>query len=443
MSSPDPTPPIDLPPADYPVDQRSCQLLGPTALVVQALMGVLVILSLVYKRHREKLKRPWKIWLFDVSKQIVGQMFVHGTNIFISDFGSHHSTKNACVFYFLNILIDTTLGVALIYLILRGLTHVFTHIFQLKGFESGQYGNPPSIKYWLRQAAVYVLSLTSMKLLVVGLFALYPGIVKIGEWLLSWTRTGDKDAFQVIFTMGIFPILMNIVQFWLIDSIVKASELPAFALQTDSTRHSYEDNQDREPLFGARSDEDDEVDTGNNPPHDIENPQSSSQSGDDTKVSTPNEPKATPSGATTPGTISDGGTSVAMHAYPPSIGSVGASPSSRRSSMSTSAGTSGNKTKRVPAPLHLQSALNFPERDIHPDPVPQSNRPISSHLIAKPEQDANMDWVSSWDDSDDWANKVGEDDWTEKREHKKGALSEAWGQSPLPQYQQHAGVVGS
>jgi hypothetical protein len=69
----------------------------------------------------------------------------------------------------------------------------------LKGFESGQYGKPPSFIFWLRQAAVYVLSLTSMKLLVVGLFALFPGIFQIGEWLLSWTRTGDgEDSFQVI-----------------------------------------------------------------------------------------------------------------------------------------------------------------------------------------------------------------------------------------------------
>jgi hypothetical protein len=91
-------------------------------------MGVLVISSLVYKRHREKPKRPWRIWyaehrdllrstgfhsrvrLFDVSKQVVGQMFVHGVNVLISDLGSHHSAGNACVYYFLNILIDTTVG---------------------------------------------------------------------------------------------------------------------------------------------------------------------------------------------------------------------------------------------------------------------------------------------------------------------------------------------
>jgi hypothetical protein len=67
---------------DYPaVDPESCELLGPTALVrgfissscnvmmrrveqvVQGLMGILVILSLVYKRHRETPKRPWRIWL--------------------------------------------------------------------------------------------------------------------------------------------------------------------------------------------------------------------------------------------------------------------------------------------------------------------------------------------------------------------------------------------
>jgi hypothetical protein len=95
-------------------------------------MGVLVILSLVFKRFRESPQRPWKIWrvsphyllcttkslmhnffvsrLFDVNKQVIGQMFVHGVNVAISDVLQRISEGNACVFYFLNILIDTTLG---------------------------------------------------------------------------------------------------------------------------------------------------------------------------------------------------------------------------------------------------------------------------------------------------------------------------------------------
>jgi hypothetical protein len=172
----------------------------------------------IFKQHAIRLRTGFR--LFDVSKQVVGQMFVHGANVFISDLGSHHSSGNACVYYFLNILIDTTIGepslrsnnqqilmctvgVALIYLILRVLTHILADRAHLKGFESGQYGSPPSITFWFRQAAVYVLSLTSMKLLVVALFALYPGIFKIGDWLLSWTRTGDNgDAIQVIVSVS-------------------------------------------------------------------------------------------------------------------------------------------------------------------------------------------------------------------------------------------------
>ncbi|PFH51345.1 hypothetical protein AMATHDRAFT_142890, partial [Amanita thiersii Skay4041] len=204
------------------IDQPSCQLLGPTALVVQALMGVLVILSLVYKRHRESPVRPWRIWLFDVSKQIVGQLFIHGLNVLVSDVTSRLTSGNACVFYFLNILVDTTLGVIILYVILYSVTYVLSEKLGLQGFESGVYGDPPSIAYWMRQATIYVLSLLSMKLLVIVLFSIFPAIFTFGEWLLSWTWTEEGDAFQVIFTMGIFPIIMNILQFWFIDSIVKA-----------------------------------------------------------------------------------------------------------------------------------------------------------------------------------------------------------------------------
>jgi hypothetical protein len=164
--------------------------------------------------------------MFDVSKQVVGQMFVHGVNVFISDFGSTRSSGNACVFYFLNILIDTTLGMSLrihppsesfmpstpgvgvIYLTLHLLTWLFTAKLQYKGFQSGQYGAPPSLNYWARQAAVYVVSLTSMKLLVVLLLAsLHRELLAIGAWLLSWL--GNGDTAQVV----LYVFLSGIVQY--------------------------------------------------------------------------------------------------------------------------------------------------------------------------------------------------------------------------------------
>lgn len=53
-----PSLPIPIPDTDV----KRCRLLGPTALVVQALMGLIVILSLVWKRNHESPRRPWRIW---------------------------------------------------------------------------------------------------------------------------------------------------------------------------------------------------------------------------------------------------------------------------------------------------------------------------------------------------------------------------------------------
>ncbi|KAF8897857.1 vacuolar membrane protein-domain-containing protein [Infundibulicybe gibba] len=437
---------------EYPdVDQRSCQLLGPTALVTTfkppiMLPRLLTIsaptdcagphgssgdTSLVYKRQREKSKRPWRIWLFDVSKQVVGQMFVHGVNVLISNLVSHHTSSNACVFYFLNILIDTTLGVALIYLVLHALTHIFSEKLHLQGFESGVYGTPPSFKYWARQAAIYVLSLTTMKLLVLALFALFPAIFKLGEWLLSWTWAGegDGDAVQVIFTMGIFPIIMNILQFWLIDSIVKASATTSPTL--DSSVPDSFDSYDREPLFGAPSDEDDDNDDIY-PRHDIENPRSRSpphrnhqqnpdSSSDDTISSgsfTPHEPKSSSS--------STRGQALDTHSYPPSLSSSLTSTASPSTSPRPATKLLKKVSKR-PAPLSIrpqhQPVVNSPQ--VTPAPTPLISASVVTAVgLIPPVKD---EWADSWDDADDWAGRVGEEDWTGKRmEGRKGMVDSTW-----------------
>lgn len=37
-----------------------------------------------------------------------------------------------------------------------------------------------------------------MKLVVVVFLVVFPGIYMLGEWLLSWTWTGEGDGLQVI-----------------------------------------------------------------------------------------------------------------------------------------------------------------------------------------------------------------------------------------------------
>jgi len=108
--------------------------------------------------------------------------------------------------------------------------------------------------------------------------------------------------------MGIFPIIMNILQFWLIDSIVKASSVIAL----DGNSRSHFDSEHREPLFNVPSDDEDD-DAYN--PGDLENQRrirrspfpSDSQQG---KSSGVDEHKSTSTS-----------TSYDDHSYPPSLSS--------------------------------------------------------------------------------------------------------------------------
>lgn len=106
-------------------DNGECRLLGPFALFVQGGLGALALLSLVYKRWRERPQRPLKIWFFDVSKQVVGSVLVHMANLLISmispdrvNIGMNAAsavqtaatietyTPNPCSLYLLNLGID-------------------------------------------------------------------------------------------------------------------------------------------------------------------------------------------------------------------------------------------------------------------------------------------------------------------------------------------------
>lgn len=105
-----------------------CSLLGPFALIVQASLGGLALMALVYKRWRERPQRPLKIWSFDVSKQVVGSVLVHIANLLMSMLSSGQFSitvapstvqgrdldesgkyqPNPCSFYLLNLAIDVS-----------------------------------------------------------------------------------------------------------------------------------------------------------------------------------------------------------------------------------------------------------------------------------------------------------------------------------------------
>ncbi|KAJ2988934.1 hypothetical protein NUW58_g3718 [Xylaria curta] len=255
--------------------EGECRLLGPFALLVQLALGGLALLSLVYKRWRERPQRPLKIWFFDVSKQVFGSVLVHIANIFMSMLTSGRFSfklepvgvqtaarllrredvpyvPNPCSFYLLNLAIDTTIGIPILIILLRIITGLLAYTPWGKPHESiqsGNYGNPPNVWWWLKQSVIYFCGLFGMKLCVLLIFLIIPWISRVGDWALRWTEGNER--LQIFFVMMLFPLIMNAIQYYIIDSFIKMKE-------AGHERIPQEEVDDRDP-FGDGFEDDGDI----------------------------------------------------------------------------------------------------------------------------------------------------------------------------------------
>ncbi|KID76848.1 Store-operated calcium entry regulator STIMATE [Metarhizium brunneum] len=270
--------PTSAPDSPHDSPEGECQLLGSFALIVQAALGALALLSLVYKRYRERPQRPLKIWFFDVSKQVFGSVLVHIANIFMSMLtsgrfsiklepgavqarGDDPYVPNPCSFYLLNLGIDTTLGIPILIILLKIITGLVALTPLGKPFESiqsGNYGNPPSSWWWLKQSVIYFCGLFGMKICVLIIFIVMPWISKVGDWALSWTEGNER--LQIAFVMMIFPLIMNALQYYIIDSFIKMKEPEHERLPSDEPDHDiprYRGTRLRSQAEGSDADDND------------------------------------------------------------------------------------------------------------------------------------------------------------------------------------------
>ncbi|KAL0939098.1 uncharacterized protein CTRU02_205708 [Colletotrichum truncatum] len=263
-----------------------CSLLGSFALIVQAALGGLALMSLVYKRWRERPQRPLKIWFFDVSKQVFGSVLVHIANIFMSMLTSgrfsvtldaatttnvrrlvtreENYTPNPCSFYLLNLAIDTTIGIPILIVLLRILTGLVSYTplgKPAESIKSGNYGSPPNAIWWLKQSIIYFCGLFGMKICVLIIFLLLPWISRVGDWALRWTE--GNEQLQIFFVMMFFPLVMNALQYYIIDSFIKQPQAEHERLPEEdpewSSRHAVISPYDDAP---EDSDEDDNSSDG-------------------------------------------------------------------------------------------------------------------------------------------------------------------------------------
>lgn len=102
----------------------------------------------------------------------------------------------------------------------------------------------------MKQSLVYFVALLLMKLCVFFIFSLLPWIALVGDWALRWTE--DREDLQIAFTMFVFPLIMNALQYYIIDSFIK--DRTGEEHESGGTNGEHDEDESR-PLRGDDDDE--------------------------------------------------------------------------------------------------------------------------------------------------------------------------------------------
>ncbi|EAR95922.2 vaculolar membrane protein (macronuclear) [Tetrahymena thermophila SB210] len=231
---------------------EGCEITDLQGYLVQVSLAVICFLILIYKRHKERPKRLWKIWTLDNSKQGVSALVAHMLNVLLAVTLSGESDLDACNWYFVTVLFDTTLGVFICFIILSIFEKLFDR-YHLVKFKTGNYFKviipdngsgqktkkksredesnihllKPIVKIsycvWLSQLIIWNLIVVISKFFLYGLQSgISPYLQPIISWMFSFLESFVK--LKLIIVMVIVPAILNAIQFWIQDNFLKKND---------------------------------------------------------------------------------------------------------------------------------------------------------------------------------------------------------------------------
>lgn len=207
-----------------------CQILaGVFGLAVQGILFALCVGILVGKKLVDP-GRSWREFLLDSSKQFVGAGWIHVLNLLCAEALEARLEKgDQCEWYWINIVVDCTLGVLVEYLALVALTTLLAKLaakvrVEDSAFASGEYRDPDTneivLSRYTKQLALWVVVVSVMKFsMVILMIAFHDSMQTIASGVLSPTQQNPKLKLLVV--MIATPFCMNAFQFLLVDSIIR------------------------------------------------------------------------------------------------------------------------------------------------------------------------------------------------------------------------------
>jgi len=212
--------------------ESDCKLLGSAFEDgIQFILGILAFLSLLIKWKCEKYTecRTFKTFMLDGTKQGISALFAHGANMLIAiKLSKVVVNTNECAWYFISFTFDTLVGVGIAYLLLRLVTHIAKKKKWNRLIESGNYREEESNKEVAKTWGIQTLSwlfVTFVSRFIIGfiLWAGRDGFSKIADGVASCFDNNPKGL--LVFVMIICPGIMNIIQIWIQDQILKKKKV--------------------------------------------------------------------------------------------------------------------------------------------------------------------------------------------------------------------------
>nr|XP_054751428.1 store-operated calcium entry regulator STIMATE-like [Lytechinus pictus] len=190
----------------------------------QGILAFLAFSFLIIKRLREPKgeRRPWKIWFFDTSKQALGAGLIHVINILLSMISLR---GDACTWYVIYFLLDSTAGLLFIYLQVRIAQKIVIRC-ACKSLMFGEYGDPPKYDAWIGQCGVFIIIVIIEKI-GITLLTTIPFWTKVADVLLSPIHSPKVELTLV---MLVIPFIVNTIMFWVVDNFLmgKRSKLKGY-----------------------------------------------------------------------------------------------------------------------------------------------------------------------------------------------------------------------
>lgn len=200
---------------------------------MQGLLLLIVCGILVYKKVSEAMHRTWFEFALDSSKQFIGAGCVHLMNLFFA-MQLKGITKNGdqCEWYWVNIMVDTTLGTFVEYLLLICLGRMLEHFLDSKGaeeFKGGHYyeyaGHELVFKWgrYAKQLMLWLLVVTLMKISMVALMVIFnEAFEAVAQCVLN--PMAARPQLKLAAVMIVTPMCMNAFQFWVVDNFIKKTD---------------------------------------------------------------------------------------------------------------------------------------------------------------------------------------------------------------------------